>query len=51
MKEHYDLALYFEQNKAMMDNLKLEKFAKLKWKALCRENGIELGGVTWDYIK
>ncbi len=51
MGDYFDLAHSSEENKAMMGRFKLEKSSKLWWQDHCRENGLDPGNATWDYIK
>lgn len=50
MEDYFDLAHSSEKNKAMMGRFKLEKSAKLWWKDHCKENALDPGNVTWDYL-
>ena len=51
MDDYFDLAHSSNKNKAMMGRFKLEKSARLWWQGHCRQNGIDVATVTWDYIK
>ena len=50
MDDYFALAHSNEENKAMMGRFKLEKSAKLWWQDHCRENHIDPGNATWEYI-
>ena len=50
MEEYFSLAHSSEENKAMMGHFKLEKSAKLWWKDHCKENALDPGNMTWDYL-
>lgn len=50
IEEYFDLAHSSEENKAMMGRFKLEKSAKLWWKDHCKENALDPGNMTWDYL-
>lgn len=51
MDDHFPLAYFNQENKAMMGRFKLEKSAKLWWQDhYCEENRIDPGNATWEYI-
>ena len=50
MEDYFALAHSNKENKAMMGRFKLEKSAKLWWQDHCRENHIDPGNATWEYI-